>query len=46
MLKLAEITSRGSLGSEEKVFMDGSLGSSNLERLRRQEGSADETKKE
>lgn len=46
MLKLAEITSRGSLGRERNVFMGGSLGSSDLERLKRQEGSTNESKKE
>jgi len=46
MIKRAEITSRGSLGREGNMFMDGSLGSSDLERLRRREGSANETKKE
>lgn len=46
MIILAEIPSRGSLGREGNMFMGGSLGSSGLERLRRQEGSANETKKE
>ena len=46
MIKLAKITSGGSLGREGKVFMDGSLGSSDLERLKRQEGSTNENKKE